>query len=238
MDQKEIGKIFYRDGFRLAIQHLGDGVTVDGIKVAIKAKYEAIDGLLEAFLQRAAAEGSPAECKNGCAFCCFQPVFAVSHEMLYLKDYIKKHLPADKQEELIDRSRKKSLLTLNKSLEEQQKISFACPFLDANSCMVYEARPMSCRIYLSSSVSYCKREFEDEGNSKSKPELYEFPLNAGRMLNEGFVSGLKQMGLQSVELPLEHATGVLAQLEVFGGMIKGSGHLDLRAIRGSLELDL
>ena len=212
MDQKEIGKIFYRDGFRLAIQHLGDGVTVDGIKAAIKAKYEAIDGLLEAFLQRAAADDSPAECKNGCAFCCFQPVFAVSHEMLYLKDYIKEFLPADKQQEFIDRSRKKALLTLNKSMEEQQKISFACPFLDSNSCTIYEARPMSCRIYLSSSVSSCKREFEDEGNSKSKPELYEFPFSAGRMLNEGFVSGLKQMGLKSVELPLEQGYASLVTL--------------------------
>ena len=212
MDQKEIGKIFYRDGFRLAIKHLGEGVTVERIKATIKANYEAIDGLLEAFLQRAAAEGSPAECKNGCAFCCFQPVFAVSHEMLYLKDYIKKNLSADKQEKFINHSRKKSLLTLNKSLEEQEKISFACPFLDSNSCMVYEARPMSCRIYLSSSVSSCKREFEDGVNSKSKPELYEFPLNAGRMLNEGFVSGLKQMGLQSVELPLEQGYASLVTL--------------------------
>jgi len=213
MDQKEIGKIFYRDGFRLALQHLGEEVTVTGIKAAIKAKYEAIDGLLEAFLRRAAADGSPSECKKGCAFCCFQPVFAVSHEMLYLKDFIIRNLSAEKQEEFIDRSRKKSLLTLNKSLEEQQKISFACPFLDSNSCMVYEARPMSCRIYLSSSVSSCRQEFEDGANSKHKPELYEFPLNAGRMLNEGFVSGLKQMGLDSVELPLEQGYASLITMD-------------------------
>lgn len=213
MDQKEIGKIFYRDGFRLAMQHLGEEVTVDRLKAAIKAKYEAIDGLLEAFLQRAAAEDSPSECKNGCAFCCFQPVFAVSHEMLYLKDYIDLKVSPDRQNQFIDRSREKSLLTLNKSLEEQQKISFACPFLDSNSCMVYQARPMACRIYLSSSVNSCRREYEAPGTGRHKPDLYEFPLNAGRMLNEGFVSCLKQFGLESIELPLEQGYASLVTLK-------------------------
>ncbi|MDX2430620.1 MAG: YkgJ family cysteine cluster protein [Bacteroides sp.] len=213
MDQKEIGKIFYRDGYRLANQHLGDGVSVVKLREAIRAKYEAIDALLQAFLERSGADGKPAECKNGCAFCCFQPVFAVSHEMLYLKDYISQNISADKQKGFIDRSREKSLLTLNKTMEEQQRISHPCPFLENNSCSVYEARPMSCRIYLSSSVNSCKKDFEHSGDGRHTPELYEFPLNAGRMLNEGFVSGLKQLGLKSVELPLEQGYASLVTLD-------------------------
>jgi hypothetical protein len=35
------------------------------------------------------------------------------------------------------------------------------------------------------------------------PDLFEFPLRAGRMLNQGFVAYLKQSGLQTAELPLE-----------------------------------
>ncbi len=213
MDHKEIGKIFYRDGYRLANQHLGEGITVDKLRGAIMAIYEAIDGLLEAFLQRTGTDGLPAECKNGCAFCCHQPVFAVSHEMLYLKDYITQRVPKDNQKNFIDRSRDKSLLTLNKTIEEQQRISFPCPFLENNSCSVYEARPMACRIYLSSSVKSCRSEFEEPGTGRHKPELYEFPLNAGRMLNEGFVSCLKQLGLKSVELPLEQGYASLVTLD-------------------------
>lgn len=203
MDQKEIGKIFYRDGYRLANVHLADGVRADKLRAAIKAMYDAVDGLLVAFLHRAMEDGKPAECKNACAFCCYQPVFAVTHELLYLKDFVSKQLSPDKAQLFADRSREKSLLTLNKSPEEQQGITHPCPFLEHDSCLVYEARPMACRIYLSSSVKSCKRSFEKQERGNDKPELYEFPLNAGRMLNEGFVSGLRQLGLESAELPLE-----------------------------------
>ena len=72
---------------------------------------------------------------------------------------------------------------------------------------------MACRIYLSSSVPSCKRDFEEPGGDRHKPELYEFPLNAGRMLNEGFVSCLKQLGLKSVELPLEQGYASLVSLD-------------------------
>lgn len=92
---------------------------------------------------------------------------------------------------------------MDKSLEDQLKIRVACPFLKDGSCKVYEARPMGCRIYLSSSARSCKQEFDQPGNQKSIPELYEFPLIAGRMLNEGFVAYQKQVGLQSSELPVE-----------------------------------
>jgi len=213
MDHKEIGKVFYRDGYRLANRHLAEEVSVENLKAAIGAMYEAIDGLLEAFLQRAGSDGKPSECKKGCAFCCFQPVFALTHEMLYLKDFIRQSFPPEKQTQFIDLSREKSLLTLNKPLEEQQAVKKACPFLKDNSCSVYEARPMACRIYLSSSVRSCEKELKGEGKRRDKPELYEFPLQAGRMLNEGFVSCLRQLGLLSTELPMEQSYASLITLD-------------------------
>lgn len=212
MDQKEIGKIFYRDGYRLANQHLGDGLTVEKLRTAIGALYRAVDDLLEAFLKRAGTEGKAAACKKGCAFCCHQPVFAVSHELLYLKVFIEKKKVPEEGKKFIDFAREKSLLTLNKKPEQLQRISHPCPFLEKSSCQVYEARPMACRIYLSSSVRSCIRAFEDPGSDRTKPELYEFPLNGGRMLNEGFVSCLKQLGLKSSELPLEQGYASLVTL--------------------------
>lgn len=203
MDRKEIGRIFYRDGYRLAHQHLDQEITAANLKMAIGQLYQVVDELLEAFLQRSAAEEAPADCKKGCAWCCHQEVFAVTHEILYLHDYTQHKLSEKQREGILERAGEKVMLTLNKSLEEQLKVRSACPFLEAGSCMVYEARPMACRIYLSSSVQSCKREHDQPGNRKSIPELYEFPLNAGRMLNEGFVAYLKQSGFQTSELPVE-----------------------------------
>ena len=62
---------------------------------------------------------------------------------------------------------------------------------------------MSCRIYLSSSVEACKADHDQPGDQHRFPELYEFPMQAGRMMNEGFVAYLRQSGLKVAEWPVE-----------------------------------
>jgi len=172
MDQQEIDKIFYRDGYRMAQGHLDQELSPVQMGEAIKALYSAIDELLEAFLQRASEEGQPVSCKEGCTWCC-------------------------------ERAREKVKISMNLSVEEQLKIRSACPFLESKSCMVYESRPMACRIYLSASVSSCKKEYDHPSDKRSFPGLFDFPLRAGRMMNEGFVAWLKKAGLQVAELPIE-----------------------------------
>lgn len=213
MDYKEIGRIFYRDGYRLAHQHLDGGITADRLRSAIASLYEAVDGLLEAFQQRSAAEGNPVSCRKGCSFCCHQAVFAVTHELLYLGDHVNRQFALQEKKGFVQRAREKSLLTLNKPVEEQLQIRSSCPFLKDDSCAIYPARPMACRIYLSSSLPACRKEHNEPGNRKHIPELFEFPLQAGRMLNEGFVAYLKQSGITSNELPLEQG---YASVETLG----------------------
>lgn len=203
MEAGEIKRIFYRDGYRLALEHLGHELTAERLYRAITQLYQAIDELLDSFLQRSAAEGQLADCKKGCSWCCHQEVFAVSHEFLFLNAYVKRNFTGGGREKILEQARKKVLLSMNRSVEEQLQIRAACPFLDSGACMVYEARPMACRIYLSSSEPSCKKEHDTPGGKAVFPDLFEFPLLAGRMLNEGFVACLKQFGLQSAELPLE-----------------------------------
>jgi Fe-S-cluster containining protein len=212
MESKEIRRIFYRDGYRLAHSHLDQELSAANIKRAITELYQAVDELLGSFLDRTAVDGQPAECKKGCALCCYQEVFAVTHEFLYLQDYMLHHLSVKQREGILERAREKVMLTVNRSVEEQLNVRAACPFLEAGSCMAYEARPMACRIYLSSSVISCKREHDQSVNEKSNPELYEFPLLAGRMLNEGFVAYLKQVGIQSSELPVEQGYSAMVTM--------------------------
>ena len=213
MDQKEIDRIFYRDGYRLALQHLEDELSVPRLKAAIGEVYRVVDDLLDAFLRRSAQEGKPSDCKKGCAWCCHQEVFAVTHEFLYLSEYVKLHLSPEARSGILEKAREKVRLSMNLKVEEPLKIPSACPFLEAGSCIAYDARPMACRIYLSASARSCKREHEHPGNQKHHPDLYQFPLQAGRMLNQGFTAGLKQLGLQVSELPIEQG---YASLETLG----------------------
>ena len=203
MDPKEIDKIFYRDGYRMAQSYLDQELSSVQMGEAIKALYSAIDELLEAFLQRAGAEGQPVSCNLGCAWCCYQEVFAITHEFLFLNEYVNKSLSAADRFTVLERAREKVKISMNLTVEEQLKIRSACPFLDSGTCMVYEARPMACRIYLSASEPSCKKEHDHPSEKRSFPGLFDFPLRAGRMMNEGFVAWLKKAGLQVSELPIE-----------------------------------
>jgi Fe-S-cluster containining protein len=220
MDEKDIRKIFYRDGYRLAGQFLEEGKDAAKLKAAITALYEAIDGLLDAFLQRSAGEGRAAACRKGCAWCCHQAVFATTHEFLYLGEHVHGSFSQARQDEFLRRASEKTGKTLNKEHAELLLIREACPFLEKGACAVYEARPMACRIYLSSSEESCRMEYEDPADKERIPRLYEFPLLAGRMLNEGFVAYLKQQGMVSTELPLEQGYAAMkSQGQGFEGWI-------------------
>ena len=223
MDAKEIKRIFYRDGYRLAHQHLDQGITAANLSKAIAELYQAVDELLHSFIQRSETEGSSPECKKGCAWCCHQEVFAVTHEFLYLQDHLRQNLSDEVREQILERAREKVMLTLNLSLDEQLKVRSACPLLHAGSCLAYEARPMACRIYLSTSVASCKRDHDHPHNQKSIPELLEFPLLAGRMLNQGFVACLKQFGLGSSELSIEQGySSMLTMGQTMEDWLEGS----------------
>jgi Fe-S-cluster containining protein len=141
-------------------------------------------------------------------------VFAVTHELFYLQQYIRDQLSPERAGIFADRARFRSDITLGLSPAEQLKVKSPCPFLDDGACQVYPARPMACRIYLSSSAAECRKEFEDPRNEAIIPPLFEFPLRAGRMLNEGFVAYLRERGLPVSELPLEQAYKSMISLEL------------------------
>lgn len=212
MDDAEIDRILYSDGYRIAGDHFVKGITVTGMNEAVRRLYRSVDGLLDSFRSRSAIEGKPVACRRGCHWCCYQAVFAGAHEMHFIREFVKRTFSEEEQEEFRQRSREKAALTLQKTVKELYLVRQACPFLDRGYCRIYEARPMACRIYLSSSVDSCRKEHEDPGNREHIPELFQFPLRAGRMLNEGFVVFLREWGLHVSELPLEQGYSSLVDL--------------------------
>lgn len=204
MDRAEIDRLFFEDGYRLADQYLNSGINRDNILSAIRLLYEAMDGLIISLLQRSSVEGRPVECKNGCAWCCHQAVFAVSHELILIREFIFQNLKGTGTERIKSSAALKIKRTTGSSMKQRLEIKYPCPFLSGNSCSIYPVRPMACRIYLSTSRLSCESEFRDPGNEKNIPELLDFPLRTGRMLNEGFVSRLREAGLQCLEMPLEN----------------------------------
>ncbi|MDG3034197.1 YkgJ family cysteine cluster protein [Vibrio parahaemolyticus] len=81
-----------------------------------------------------------AVCKKGCGWCCRVPVDVSAIEVQYIHD--KLGIKANALEKGIDWSK----------APDKTK----CPFLENESCSIYEARPFNCRIFASmDSVEHC-----------------------------------------------------------------------------------
>lgn len=213
---QDFDEAFFKDGYQLCDIHLVNGFKKENVFAAQRKLYETIDGLIASFLSRSQAEGKPSSCKMGCSYCCHQTVLAAPYELLYLADFLKRKFKPEALELIKERAEAKykntGKLGINKLLNFKQ----ACPLLHPTGgfCRAYQARPMACRIYLSESVESCKLDLDNPDDDTIFPALYNMPLRAGRMLNEGFQARLRkgrENSLQAFENTIEE--GVLEALK-------------------------
>jgi Fe-S-cluster containining protein len=200
---QELGKALYSDGFRLGADAGEVSFCSDNFKKAITGLYNAIDQITEQLCTLATSSGTPADCRKGCGFCCHQPVFASAHELIYLTDYLHKNFTANQLQIIHERADQKNSRLAPLGDSGLLNARFPCPLLEDESCMCYPARPVSCRIYLSFNVNSCIDFFERPEEVDSIPALMEFPLHAGRIMNEGFIAGLKIHGYLNKEMRIE-----------------------------------
>ena len=69
--------------------------------------------------------------------------------------------------------------------------------------MAYKARPVACRIYLSSNLNSCLKFYNEPEDKNNYPALLNFPMRAGRLMNEGFKAALKAGGIVAKEFRIE-----------------------------------
>lgn len=79
--------------------------------------------------------------------------------------------------------------------------------------LYYEGRPMACRIHLSTKLGTCLEFYHHPENEQNYPALIDFPLRAGRMINEGFMAALKGYGIETDEFRLEEGLRIVLKNE-------------------------
>ena len=200
----EYEKLFYKDAYRLMSVCWKPDEPQESVFRALKQAYEILDSFISSLMQQAKKEAQPsAECNHGCAWCCYQPVFAGTHEIVYLKHYIETHFTDAQKIALQERIEHKYEITKDMSDVEASIVTNACPLLVNGRCSAYEARPIACRIYMSKKEALCKKKYAQTLTEKEFVPLLEFPLKAGRMLNEGIIACLKVNSVKVVEWRLE-----------------------------------
>lgn len=205
----ENDRIFYSDGYQLAQTAIEKGFTTNTLFSAIESTYSAIDSLNDSIIASAERQNIPVACFNGCHWCCHQAVFANSYELHYLSEHIKAKFSPEELTELISRTENKLTKTASLTEDELYKYKAPCPLLVNGSCSAYEARPMACRIYLSTKLETCLEFYNHPENETNYPSLIEFPLRAGQMMNEGFRAALKEIGVDTAEFRLENGLDIV-----------------------------
>lgn len=196
-------KAFYQDGFNMGINALNAGGTKKEILNALKGMYDAIDNMINSIHTLAQQQNQTIDCKMGCEFCCHQPVFALDYEMDFLQNYLDDYFDDETLLEISKKAKKKEEKLGVLKDENLLNSKYPCPLLGEGACMAYEARPMACRIYLSSNVDTCKQFYRKPEDTSGHPALMDMPMRLGRMMNEGFKTALKMGGIVPKEFRIE-----------------------------------
>ena len=194
---------FFNDGYRIALENIHKEDIDANLGPALQELYSVLDSFINMFLKQAVDVGSPAHCARGCSWCCHQAVFAQAYEIKYLKAWMFENLSAEMLDQIRKKAKEKKARTTKLSQEDRLLHKEACPLLWENACLAYMARPVACRIYLSSDVDSCKYEFHHPEDKSVFPQLFDLTLRAGRRLNEGFGARLSELGYDVKEYALE-----------------------------------
>ncbi|WP_082326243.1 YkgJ family cysteine cluster protein [Sunxiuqinia dokdonensis] len=211
--RSEYEQLFYNDGYQLGKEAAKNEYNEEDLFRAMEQLYLAIDQLIDSLAVMAQKQDQPIHCKKGCNYCCHQAVFANSYELHYLGNFVQKHFDSAGIRQIKAKAATKNQTT--SKLDEQSVLNFKspCPLLKDGTCSVYAARPMACRIYLSTNVGSCIEFYQNPTNEENYPALLEFPLMAGRMMNEGFIAALKEADIEIAEFRLEEGLLHLFQSE-------------------------
>lgn len=223
---KRLDEGFFVDGYNIAELYLCKGVTKENLFDAIRHLYKSIDEFNDAFLLKTSADGKPSECKMGCSTCCYQTVLATPYELFYLADFVKKKFREDALNKIMERAEDKKKSTSVLKIDKLLKYKQACPLLhpEGGFCRAYQARPMACRIYLSASVKSCRDDLASPDDDSIFPDLYDLPLRAGRMMNEGFHACIRKKtdkNLQAFENTIDEGLITALKPASFNNWVKG-----------------
>lgn len=173
-------------------------VKLKNFKKEIDSFYDSLDRQIKENFNSAIV------CQKGCAYCCsksecyafmVEAAYVVSHLNHFARNL--KHYIAEKID-LFDREFNRRGLSGSRPvqsgiLNDYNTLLPPCPFLKDNECVIYEARPMICRAYISHSIDECR--------GFAKPHIMEIEKF------NNFISA-KRKTLRSISISFEEENGL------------------------------
>src|SRR3954447_19999638 len=167
--------------------------TVELARKAMAATSRMADGMLAR-----APEGAVA-CKAGCDHCCHQAVGVTAPEALAIFDHLKSTRSSGELARVAANIAARHAQTSHLSSDERFSPEHPCPFLDAGTCSIYDARPLACRGMNSLDAGECATRLRDP---QARAEFlasgrgghsYLEPIRAFHAISADFQLGLSEL---------------------------------------------
>ena len=142
----------------------------------------------------AAADVGTLACRAGCVWCCYFTVDVRAAEVFSILDFVERSLaPVEKERVYADvRANSEAIRELGEG--ERVTRNTKCPFLDEGRCIVYAARPQSCRNYHATNVAGCRQSYEQPENLDIDPEFAPVVYQAGGAHVEAVSNAMRAAG--------------------------------------------
>jgi Fe-S-cluster containining protein len=113
-------------------------------------------------------------CQSNCWWCCTKPVQVTAPEVLIIADAIE-DWPEEQKQRVITNARAYMVAMAGKQQSRWVYQRFRCPLLgDDGNCTVYEARPLICRAWTSTSAQTCQDGYNKRWASGTYEQVFEY----------------------------------------------------------------
>lgn len=142
----------------------------------------------------AASDTGTLACKAGCFWCCFFSVDVRAVEVFRILQFMEQQL-VPRERERIQQQIQTNLQLLGGGDEESRtRQNIRCPFLDQGRCVIYSARPQTCRNYHATDVAGCRLSYEQPDNEDIDPEFAPLTYQIGAAHVDGFSKAMADAG--------------------------------------------
>lgn len=204
--QNEVAKATANTAYALLAEQPTHLATVELAESAMAGTSRLAEGLL------AKAPAGSVACRAGCDHCCYQVVGVTAPEALAISIFLKGHLSEAELRLLTSRLESLAERTQGLSAEARFSPDYACAFLEAGRCSIYEVRPLSCRGMNSLDAEACAKRLRDpEARAEflrngSGALTYMEPIRAFHAVSAGLQIALSELyGLDMRPLDLSRA---------------------------------
>jgi Fe-S-cluster containining protein len=134
------------------------------------------------------------DCSNGCWYCCYYKVDLRAEEAFRIINFVREHFSKENLVELRKEITEKAKIMKSLTQHEQLAINMKCPFLENNSCSIYEVRPEKCRTFHAKDVEGCKQSYDEPTNLEIPSSYITSIFTSNEAHSEGYMTAMTEQG--------------------------------------------